>query len=96
MPAARGKVRATVRMPHLLYDGARQFVDCAVSPAKNINDVFVTAMCGYVKVLGRSQIDRSFVEMKEDADYQKEARLIAEEFSPSDWEAFEFAEREIP
>jgi hypothetical protein len=32
--------------------------------------------------------------MAEDADYQKEAKLIAEEFGQSDWEAFELIERE--
>jgi len=32
--------------------------------------------------------------MSEDADYQKEAKLIAEEFSQSDWDALEIGERE--
>jgi hypothetical protein len=30
--------------------------------------------------------------MAEDADYQKEARLLAEEFEPSDWEALGLGE----
>jgi hypothetical protein len=30
--------------------------------------------------------------MAEDADYQKEARLLAEEFEPSDWEALRLGE----
>jgi hypothetical protein len=32
--------------------------------------------------------------MADDTEFQKEAKLIAEEFGPSDWESFELAERE--
>jgi hypothetical protein len=83
------KVRTTVRMPKGLYDEARKFVDRNASPAGTINDFFVAAVCAYVKLLHRKQIDAAFATMAEDADYQKEARLIAEEFTQSDWEALQ-------
>lgn len=88
------RVRATVRMPRPLYDEARQFVARELVSADNINDFFVAAICAYVKLLKRKQVDAEFAKMAEDADYQKEAKLIAEEFSASDWEAFEIAEKE--
>jgi hypothetical protein len=88
------RVRATVRMPVKLYDEARKFVEHDLVSAENINDFFVAAICAYVKLLRRKQIDASFAMMAEDADYQKDAKLIAEEFSSSDWEAFEITEKE--
>ncbi len=83
------KVRTTVRMPKPLYDEARKFVHQNVSPAATINDFFVAAVCAYVKLLHRKQVDAAFAAMAEDSDYQKEAQLIAEEFTQSDWEALE-------
>jgi len=88
------KVRATVRMPRPLYDEACRFVEREISPAETINDFFVAAICAYVKLLKRKQVDVAFSRMAEDADYLKEAMLISEEFSSSDWEAFEAVERE--
>jgi len=92
--ATKGRVRTTVRMSRNLYDEARRFVDRDLVQAENINDFFVAAICAYVKLLHRKQVDAEFAKMAEDADYQKEARLIVEEFSQSDWEAFEITERE--
>src|SRR6266436_603127 len=92
--ATKKRVRTTVRMPSKLYDEARKFVDRELVQAENINDFFVAAICAYVKLLHRKQIDADFAKMAEDADYQKEVKLIAEEFSQSDWEAFEITERE--
>jgi hypothetical protein len=91
---AKKRVRTTVRMPSKLYEEARKFVDRDLVQAENINDFFVTAICAYVKLLHRKQIDADFAKMAEDADYQKEVKLIDEEFSPSDWEAFELTEQE--
>jgi hypothetical protein len=42
-----------------------------------------------MKLSNRKQTDATFARMAEDAGYQKEAKLVAEEFSQSDWEAFE-------
>ena len=98
MPVAvtnrKEKVRATVRMPRPLYDEARHFVEKEVSPADSINDFFVAAICAYVKLLRRKQVDAAFSRMAEDVNYQREAMLISEAFANSDWEAFEAAERE--
>ncbi len=91
---AKKRVRTTVRMPVKLYDEARKFVERDVVQAENINDFFVAAICAYVKLLQRKEIDARFAKIAEDADYQKEAKLIAEEFGQSDWEAFELTERE--
>jgi len=81
-------------MPVKLYDEARKFVDRDLVQADNINDFFVAAICAYVKLLHRKQVDQSFAKMAEDVEYQKEAKLIEEEFVPSDWEAFKLTERE--
>jgi hypothetical protein len=88
------RVRTTVRLPRPLYDQARKFVDRELVPADNINDFFVAAISAYVKLLERKEIDSRFAKMADDTEFQKEAKLIAEEFGPSDWESFELAERE--
>ena len=86
------KVRTTVRLPRSLYDEARKFIDR--SEAENINDFFVAAVCMYVKLLRRKQVDAAFARMSEDVHYQEEAKLIDEEFSQSDWEALELGEKD--
>lgn len=90
----RNRIRATVRMPRKLYDEARNFVTKEASPADNINDFFVNAICAYVNLLKRKQIDYRFGKMADDVNYQKEAMLISEEFSQSDWEALELLDEE--
>jgi hypothetical protein len=98
MPAAvsskKERVRTTVRLPRPLYDEARSYLGKDLSPADNINDFFVAAICNYVKLLRRKRIDAAFASIAEDADYQKEAKLIAEEFGQSDWEALEIGEKD--
>lgn len=88
------RVRTTVRLPRPLYEEARRVVEKSISPAQTINDFFVAAILAYLKHLERRQIDAAFAAMAEDTDYQKEASLIAEEFSQSDWEAFQTTERD--
>lgn len=86
------RVRTTVRLPRPLYDEAREFVNRDIVSAENVNEFFVAAICAYVKMIRRKQIDLNFARMAEDADYQKEAKLIAEEFSQSDWDALQLSE----
>src|SRR5205807_6760564 len=74
----REKVRTTVRLPRPLYDEVRQFVERDLNSAETINDFFVAAILAYVKLLRRKRIDAAYARMSEDADYQKEAKLIAE------------------
>lgn len=88
------RVRTTVRLPRSLYEEARKLVERELVSAETINDFFVAAILAYVKLLRRKQMDADFARMAEDADYQKEARLIAEEFSTSDWETFQMAEKD--
>lgn len=88
------KVRTSVSIPEPLYEEARSLVDKRVSPADSINSFVVAAILAYVKLIRRRQIDAQFAAMAEDSDYQKETRLIAEEFSQSDWEAFQSVEQD--
>ncbi len=88
------KVQTTVRLPSSLYQQARWFVQECPS-IESINDFFVLAVTAYLKMLRRKQIDAAFCGMADDANYQTEARLIAEEFEQSDWEALELGERNL-
>ncbi len=86
------KVRTTVRLPRPLYDEARRIIER--DETETINDFFVAAICTYVKLLRRKQIDAAFSRMAEDVHYQEEAKLIDEEFAQSDWDAFELGEKD--
>jgi hypothetical protein len=90
------RVRTTVRVPKPLYEEAQHLVERKDTPLSSINDFFVAAICAYVKLMKRKQIDAAFARMSEDVDYQKQARLIAEEFSQSDWETLASVEDEAP
>lgn len=89
----------TVRLPLPVYDQAK----CVIAKEKSegtrtaisLNDFIVTAVKAYLKLLKRRQIDAAFAAMAEDADYQKEATLLAEEFEHSDWEALRLEEYEL-
>ena len=93
---ASREVRATtVRLPRPVYDQAKCFVDSEkkhTTSFVSLNDFFVTAIQAYVKLYRRRQIDASFAQMAEDADYQMEAQLLAEEFEPTDWETLRLGE----
>ncbi len=93
--ASRDTRATTVRIPRPVYDQAKYFVDTEkanCSASFSLNDFFVTAIQAYVKLHKRRQIDAAFAMMAEDADYQKEASLLSEEFEPSDWEALGLSE----
>ena len=99
MPLAQGETRTTtVRLPRPIYDQAKSVVEKEKGGAGHIvslNDLFVTAITAYLKMYKRRQIDAQFAAMAEDADYQKEASLLAEEFSNSDWEALRIGEEAL-
>src|SRR5271157_5564951 len=81
--ASRETRTTTVRIPRSVYDQAKHFVDSEKENTTiflSLNDFFVTAIQAYVKLYRRRQIDAAFALMAEDADYQKEASLLAEEF----------------
>jgi hypothetical protein len=93
--ASRALRATTVRLPRPVYDQAKQFVDCEKKNATtflSLNDFFVTAIQAYIKLYRRRQIDAAFAMMAEDADYQKEASLLEEEFEISDWDALRLGE----
>jgi hypothetical protein len=93
--ASRETRATTVRLPRPVYDQAKRFVDCEKKNSAtflSLNDFFVTAIQAYVKLVRRRQIDAAFATMAEDANYQKEASLLAEEFEISDWDALRLGE----
>ena len=87
-------VRRTVSLPKSLYEEARLVVESSASPTDSLNGLFVSAIRAYVRLIHRRQIDAKFAGMAKDPEYQKEAAQIAEEFSASDWEALDRAERD--
>jgi hypothetical protein len=102
MPGSRSrdkrdkKVRTTISLPEHLYAEARSVLKAKAAPTDSINSLFVSAIRAYLRWIERKQIDAQFSAMSDDAEYQKEAGRIAEEFSPSDWEAFAQAEKDTP
>lgn len=93
--ASRETRATTVRLPRPVYDQAKHFVDSERSTTAtrlSLNEFFVAAIQAYVKLYRRRQIDAAFASMAEDADYQKQANLLAEEFEVSDWEALQLGE----
>jgi len=101
MALAQAETRTTtVRLPRPVYEQAKCVVDKERGGTGNqarisLNDLFVAAIKAYLKMYKRRQIDASFAAMAEDADYQKEAKLLAEEFEQSDWEALRLEERDL-
>ena len=87
-------MRTTVSLPENLYQEARAIVNTKAASADSINGFFVSAIRAYLRLIQRKQIDAKFSGMSWDPEYQKEAGRISEEFSPSDWEAFERAEKD--
>jgi|APFre7841882654_1041346.scaffolds.fasta_scaffold57360_3 hypothetical protein len=85
------KIQKTVRFPKPLIQEVERFIR-ACGQCESVNDFIVKSMKLRIDVLKRKELDAKFAEMSEDTDYQKEARLIAEEFESSDWEAAKFLE----
>jgi hypothetical protein len=99
MPKRSETRTTTVRLPVRIYDQARCVVDRekkGTSGASiSLNDLIVAAIAAYLKMYQRRQIDAAFAGMAEDADYQKQAKLLAEEFEASDWEALRLEEMDL-
>jgi len=98
MPASARKLEAqttTVRLPKRLYEQARSVVEKGATDAKSLNDFIVIAIKTYLKIYERKQIDAAFAGMAQDARYQKEAKMLAEEFAYSDWEALQLEEKDL-
>ncbi len=71
-------------------------VDAAVKKgaARSRNEFLETALRNQLAADKRKEIDAAFAEMGGDADYQREACQVAEEFAASDWEAWQASEKE--
>lgn len=99
MPALRTEIHTTtVRLPLPVYDQAKCVVEKENRGAGvtiSLNDLIVSAIKAYLKMYKRRQIDAAFASMAEDADYQKEATLLDEEFEHSDWEALRLEEEDL-
>ena len=83
------KIRTTVTLPKPVYEEARSLVNSNAAPVESMNGLFEAAITAYLKQLKRKEIDAEFAAMSTDPAYQQEAQSISEEFSQSDWEAFE-------
>lgn len=98
MSIAQAETRTTtIRLPRPVYDQAKCVVNNESGGRTRIslNDLIVMAITNYLKMYKRRQIDAAFAGMAEDADYQKEAKLLAEEFDYSDWEALGMSEKDL-
>jgi len=88
------KVQTTLRLPRPVYDQAWSIMEQRLTGVTTFNELVIAALMAYIKLAKRKQIDLAFAGMAEDADYQREAQLIAEEFADSDWEAFLLTEKD--
>jgi len=102
MALAQAETRTTtVRLPRPVYEQVKCVVDKERGGGGtgqtriSLNDFIVAAIKAYLKMYRRRQIDAAFAGMAEDADYQKEAKLLAEEFEFSDWEALSLEEKDL-
>jgi metal-responsive CopG/Arc/MetJ family transcriptional regulator len=92
MPVTPGKSKpqtTTVRLPRDLYEKARSVVEADATEARSLNDFIIAAIKTYLKMYERKRIDAAFAGMAQDAGYQKETKLLAEDFAYSDWEALQ-------
>ena len=92
--ASNTKIQTTLRLPRGLYEQAVHLLEASASKAGSLNDFIVQALQAYVGLWRRRQIDAEFAAMASDANYQKRAERISEEFATSDWEALDIADRE--
>jgi Arc/MetJ-type ribon-helix-helix transcriptional regulator len=80
------KAQKTVRLPKPLLKEAENFIR-SCGRWESMNDFIVKSVRLRINALKRKELDAQFAGMSADADYQREATLMAEEFESSDWEA---------
>jgi metal-responsive CopG/Arc/MetJ family transcriptional regulator len=99
MSLSRMKTKTTtIRLPVPLYDQIQRVIETEIKGRGSMlsfNELIVAAIKAYLKMNRRHRIDAAFVGMGADADYQKEATLLAQDFEYSDWEALELEEKEL-
>jgi Arc/MetJ-type ribon-helix-helix transcriptional regulator len=74
----------TVRLPRQLYEEARGMVVTGAANASSLNQLLVDSLDQKLKQLRRSRIDAEFAGMRTDAQFHRESKLIAEQFSAND------------
>jgi hypothetical protein len=93
MPARKSpsRVQTTLRMPKKVFEEARALVNRRKT---NLNDFIVNAVCAYLEMLRRREIDSAFAAMSGDASFQREAEEVTRSFQESDWEALQLHEKD--
>jgi hypothetical protein len=86
----------TVRLPRHLYEEARGMVETGSANASSLNELLVDSLHDKLKQLRRARIDAEFAGMKTDAQFHRESRLIAEQFSTSDRDTLQPAQKGKP
>jgi hypothetical protein len=91
---ARGvaKIQKTIRLPKPLLEEVEQMIKCR-REGESTNDFIVESMQLRLNILKRKELDAKFSDMSKDAEYQRDAKLIAEEFASSDWETAKLLEK---
>ncbi|MBD2776208.1 ribbon-helix-helix domain-containing protein [Iningainema tapete] len=86
-------IRTTLTLPAELLEATDKAVQSG--KAKSRNDFVARALRRELAALKRAEIDAAFAQMANDAEYHAEAKMIAEEFASSDWEAWQLAEAQL-
>jgi Arc/MetJ-type ribon-helix-helix transcriptional regulator len=77
------KTWKTIRLPQPLLKEAEDLIRSS-GRCESMNDFIAKSVQLRVDVLKRKELDAKFAAMSEDAAYQKESTLMAEEFESSD------------
>ena len=85
-------VRTTVSLPADLLQAADEAV--RDGKARSRSELLAEALRHELAAQRRAAIDADLAAMAYDAEYQAEARKIAQEFAQADWEAWKLAESE--
>ena len=96
MPATARKTSlqtTTVRLPRGLYDEARVAVEKGKTNATSLNELLVESLGEKLRQLRREHIDSEFVGMRNDAKYQRESKVLADQFATNDLETLKTAEK---
>lgn len=54
----------------------------------SLNDLMISALKDYLRMMRRAEVDAGFAEMANDPDFQRETEQIMKEFEYADAEAF--------
>jgi hypothetical protein len=84
---ARGvaKIQKTIRLPKSLFEEVERIIKYS-RRGESTNDFIVKSMQLRISILKRRELDAKFSGMSKDADYKRDAQLMAEEFESSDSE----------